>query len=108
MSLHRSLGCCRATGAAERNKTDIGSPWDHWYAGPVVQGSAGHYWKPHFETELEFATAGQGTIAYQSIASLARVDPVPLSRGKVSGIASGAAGAAVSALLLFGSLLAYD
>ena len=45
-----------------RNKTDLGSRWDHWYAAPVVEGSAGHYWTPHLKTELEIATAGQGTI----------------------------------------------
>jgi len=48
------------------------------------------------------------TIAYDSIASLARVDAAGLSRGKVAGIAFGAAGATVGALLLFISLLAYD
>ena len=48
------------------------------------------------------------TIAYESIASLARVDARGLSRGKVAGIAFGAAGATVGALLLFISLLAYD
>ena len=48
------------------------------------------------------------TIAYESIASLARVDATGLSRGKVAGIAFGAAGASVGALLLFISLLAYD
>ena len=48
------------------------------------------------------------TIAYESIASLARVDATGLSRGKVAGIAFGAAGATVGALLLFISLLAYD
>ena len=44
-----------------RNKTDLGS-WDHWYAAPMVGGSAGHYWTPHLKTELEIATAGTGTI----------------------------------------------
>jgi hypothetical protein len=48
------------------------------------------------------------TIAYESIASLARVEATGLSRGKVAGIAFGAAGATVGALLLFISLLAYD
>ena len=48
------------------------------------------------------------TIAYESIASLARVDAARLSPGKVAGIALGAAGATVGALLLFISLLAYD
>ena len=51
---------------------------------------------------------GIETIAYKSVASLARVDPAGLSRGKVAGIAFGAAGATVGALLLFISLLAYD
>jgi uncharacterized protein (UPF0303 family) len=51
---------------------------------------------------------GIETIAYDSVASLARVDPAGLSRGKVAGIAFGAAGATVGALLLFISLLAYD
>ena len=51
---------------------------------------------------------GIETIAYESVASLARVDPPGLSRGKVAGIAFGAAGATVGALLLFISLLAYD
>ena len=45
-----------------RNKADLGQRWDHWYAAPLVEGSAGHYWTPHFKTELDFATAGQGTI----------------------------------------------
>jgi uncharacterized protein (UPF0303 family) len=48
------------------------------------------------------------TIAYESVASLARVDAAGLSRGKVAGIAFGAAGATVGALLLIISLLAYD
>jgi hypothetical protein len=48
------------------------------------------------------------TIAYDSIASLARVEATGLSRGKVAGIALGAAGATVGTLLLFISLLAYD
>jgi uncharacterized protein (UPF0303 family) len=48
------------------------------------------------------------TIAYESVASLARVDAAGLSRGKVAGIAFAAAGATVGALLLFISLLAYD
>jgi uncharacterized protein (UPF0303 family) len=48
------------------------------------------------------------TIAYESIASLARVEATGLSRGKVAGIAFGAAGATVGALLLLMSLLAYD
>jgi uncharacterized protein (UPF0303 family) len=51
---------------------------------------------------------GIETIAYESVASLARVDPAGLSRGKVAGIAFGAAGATVGTLLLFISLLAYD
>ena len=51
---------------------------------------------------------GIETIAYESVASLARVDPAGLSRGKVAGIAFGAAGATVGALLLFISLLAFD
>ena len=51
---------------------------------------------------------GIETIAYESVASLARVNPAGLSRGKVAGIAFGAAGATVGALLLFVSLLAYD
>jgi len=51
---------------------------------------------------------GIETIAYESVASLARLDPAGLSRGKVAGIAFGAAGATVGALLLFISLLAYD
>ena len=51
---------------------------------------------------------GIETIAYESVASLARVEPAGLSRGKVAGIAFGAAGATVGALLLFISLLAYD
>ena len=51
---------------------------------------------------------GIETIAYESVASLARVDPAGLSRGKVAGIAFGAAGATVGALLLVISLLAYD
>lgn len=45
-----------------RNKSDLGQQWDHWYAAPLVEGSAGHYWTPHFKTEVDFATAGQGTI----------------------------------------------
>jgi outer membrane protein W len=45
-----------------RNKADLGSPWDHWYAAPMVEGSAGHYWTPHLKTELEVATAGEGRI----------------------------------------------
>ena len=48
------------------------------------------------------------TIAYESIAALAAVDATGLTRGKVAGIAFGAAGATVGALLLFISLLAYD
>ncbi len=51
---------------------------------------------------------GIETIAYESVASLARVDAAGLSRGKVAGIAFGAAGATVGALLLIISLLAYD
>ena len=51
---------------------------------------------------------GIETIPYESVASLARVDAAGLSRGKVAGIAFGAAGATVGALLLFISLLAYD
>ena len=45
-----------------RNKADLGSPWDHWYAAPVAGGSAGYYWTTHFKTELDVATAGVGTI----------------------------------------------
>jgi hypothetical protein len=45
-----------------RNKADLGQRWDQWYAAPLVEGSAGHYWTPHFKTELDFATAGHGTI----------------------------------------------
>lgn len=51
---------------------------------------------------------GIETIAYESVASLARVDAAGLSRGKVAGIAFGAAGATIGALLLVISLLAYD
>ena len=51
---------------------------------------------------------GIETIAYESVASLARVETAGLSRGKVAGIAFGAAGATVGALLLFISLLASD
>ena len=45
-----------------RNKADLGLPWDHWYAAPVIQGAAGRYWTPHFKTEIEVATAGLGRI----------------------------------------------
>ncbi len=48
-----------------RNKTELGSRWDHWYEAPLIQGSAGHYWTPHFKTELEIATSGQGTIGVE-------------------------------------------
>jgi len=48
-----------------RNKTELGSRWDHWYEAPVIQASAGHYWTPHFKTELEVATSGQGTIGVE-------------------------------------------
>ena len=47
-------------------------------------------------------------IPYESIAAMSRVDKSSLSRGKVAGIALGSAGAAVGALLLLISLLAYD
>src|SRR5258706_3591487 len=45
-----------------RNKSDLGQRWDHWYAAPLVEGSAGHYWTPHLKTEVELATAGLGPI----------------------------------------------
>lgn len=48
-----------------RNKSELGSRWDHWYEAPLIQGSAGHYWTPHFKTELEIATSGQGTIGVE-------------------------------------------
>jgi len=48
-----------------RNKTDLGSRWDHWYDAPLVQGSAGHYWTPHLKTELEIAVSGAGTIGVE-------------------------------------------
>jgi len=48
-----------------RNKTELGSRWDHWYEAPLIQGSAGHYWTPHLKTELEIATSGQGTIGVE-------------------------------------------
>ncbi len=48
-----------------RNKTELGSRWDHWYEAPLIQASAGHYWTPHVKTELEIATSGQGTIGVE-------------------------------------------
>jgi len=48
-----------------RNKSELGSRWDQWYEAPLIQGSAGHYWTPHFKTELEIATSGQGTIGVE-------------------------------------------
>jgi opacity protein-like surface antigen len=48
-----------------RNKTELGSRWDHWYEAPLIQASAGHYWTPHVKTELEIATSGQGTIGIE-------------------------------------------
>ena len=48
-----------------RNKTELGSRWDHWYEAPLIQGSAGHYWTPHIKTELEIAASGQGTIGVE-------------------------------------------
>lgn len=48
-----------------RNKSELGSRWDHWYEAPLIQGSAGHYWTPHFKTELEIATSGRGTIGVE-------------------------------------------
>ena len=44
-----------------RNKSDL-SGWDQWYSAAAVDGSAGRYWTPHFKTEFEVGTAGQGTI----------------------------------------------
>jgi opacity protein-like surface antigen len=44
-----------------RNKAEL-SQWDRWYSAPAIDGSAGRYWTPHFKTELEIGTAGQGTI----------------------------------------------
>ena len=47
-------------------------------------------------------------IPYDSIASMSLVDTSALSRGKAAGIALGAAGAAVGALMLIISLVAFD
>ena len=47
-------------------------------------------------------------IPYDSIASMGRVEASSLSRGKIAAIALGTAGAAVGALMLIISLLAFD
>jgi hypothetical protein len=63
-----AIGCWDVAGQLallNRNKSELGSRWDHWYEAPLIQGSAGHYWTPHFKTELEIATSGRGTIGVE-------------------------------------------
>jgi len=47
-----------------RNKSDL-SRWDHWYSVAAINGTAGYYWTPHFKSEIEIGTSGEGTIASQ-------------------------------------------
>ncbi len=44
-----------------RNKSDL-SRWDHWYSVAAINGTAGYYWTPHFKSEIEIGTSGEGTI----------------------------------------------
>jgi hypothetical protein len=47
-----------------RNKSDL-SRWDHWYSVAAINGTAGYYWTPHFKSEIEIGTSGEGTIDSQ-------------------------------------------
>jgi|SRR5882672_11096444 len=44
-----------------RHKSDL-SEWSNWYSVAAIDGSVGRYWTPHFKTELEIGTAGEGRI----------------------------------------------
>jgi opacity protein-like surface antigen len=44
-----------------RNKSDL-SQWSNWYSVAAIDGSVGRYWTPHFKTEFEIATAGEGSV----------------------------------------------
>jgi hypothetical protein len=44
-----------------RNKSDL-SRWDHWYSVAAINATGGYYWTPHFKSEFEIGTSGEGTI----------------------------------------------
>lgn len=44
-----------------RNKPEL-SRWDHWYSVAAVNATGGYYWTPHFKSEFEIGTGGEGTI----------------------------------------------
>jgi hypothetical protein len=44
-----------------RNTSGL-SRWNQWYAAPAIDGAAGRYWTPHFKTEFEVGTSGDGHI----------------------------------------------
>lgn len=48
-------------GLLNRNKADIGS-YDNWYSVAAIDGTVGRYWTPHFKTEFDIGTAGEGRI----------------------------------------------
>src|SRR5436190_11434061 len=48
-------------GLLNRNKADLGS-YDTWYSVAVIDATAGRYWTPHFKTEFDVGTAGEGHI----------------------------------------------
>jgi hypothetical protein len=45
-----------------RNRTDLGSDWDHWYNAAAFNLSAARFWTPHLKTELEFGAGTEGTL----------------------------------------------
>jgi len=48
-------------GLLNRNRADLES-YDTWYSVASVGGNVGRYWTPHFKTEFEAGTSGEGHI----------------------------------------------
>src|SRR6266550_3352994 len=44
-----------------RNKADLGI-YDTWYSVAAIDATVGRYWTPHFKTEFDVGTAGEGRI----------------------------------------------
>src|SRR5262245_43878186 len=44
-----------------RNEPEL-SRWDNWYSVAAVNATGGYYWTPHFKSEFEIGSGGEGTI----------------------------------------------
>jgi opacity protein-like surface antigen len=69
-----------SAGLFQGRPSDETRGWDNWYSEGRYAASIGYFWNPHFKTEIEFATTGEGRRYTQEYVALPGLPtPYPLS-----------------------------